>query len=83
MVNKCKPDPEVFEMAAKQLGSEPENCLVLEDSINGAKAALNGGFQIIIVPDSVEPPAELIQQVNGVFDNLIDVIGYIRQQNRS
>jgi hypothetical protein len=35
------------------------------------------------VPDSVEPPAELIQQVNGVFDNLIDVIGYIRQHNRS
>ena len=83
MVKKCKPDPEVFEMAANQLGSEPEACLVLEDSMNGAKAALNGGFQIIIVPDSVEPPAELIQQVNGVFDNLIDVIGYIRQQNRS
>lgn len=34
-----KPHPEIFLKAAKMAESEPENCLVIEDSENGVKAA--------------------------------------------
>ena len=36
---KSKPEPDVFLYAAKLLNVSPENCLVIEDSKNGIKAA--------------------------------------------
>lgn len=38
-VTKAKPDPEVFLIAAKQLGVAPENCVVFEDAVAGVEAA--------------------------------------------
>ena len=36
---KSKPEPDVFLLAAKQLGIDPMHCLVVEDSKNGILAA--------------------------------------------
>lgn len=38
-VTKAKPDPEVFLIAAKNLGVEPSNCVVFEDAVAGIQAA--------------------------------------------
>lgn len=38
-VTNAKPDPEVFLIAAKQLGITPENAIVFEDSVAGVQAA--------------------------------------------
>jgi beta-phosphoglucomutase len=38
-VSKAKPDPEVFLIGAKKLGTKPENCVVVEDAIAGVQAA--------------------------------------------
>lgn len=38
-VNKAKPDPEVFLIAAKKLCYTPKNCIVIEDSMAGIEAA--------------------------------------------
>ena len=46
-IAKSKPDPEVFIKAAKQLGVQPQNCLVIEDASAGVEAALCGGFQVV------------------------------------
>ena len=45
-IQKWKPDPEVFLWAAKTMGYQPKECLVIEDSPIGIKAALNGGFDV-------------------------------------
>ena len=42
-----KPAPDVFLAAAKALGTEPEDCLVIEDSCNGVRAAGNAGMACI------------------------------------
>ena len=39
MVEKGKPDPGIFLLAARLLGCAPERCAVLEDSFNGIRAA--------------------------------------------
>lgn len=44
-----KPAPDVFLAAAHILGRAPRQCLVLEDSENGVRAALAAGMQIIHV----------------------------------
>lgn len=45
-INKWKPDPAVFLWAAKTMGFKPEECVVIEDSLSGVTAALNGGFDV-------------------------------------
>jgi beta-phosphoglucomutase-like phosphatase (HAD superfamily) len=46
-VSRSKPDPEIYLLAAKRLGLPPGECLVLEDSVNGVKAALAAGMNVI------------------------------------
>lgn len=42
-----KPHPEIFERAAKKVGEPHENCVVIEDSTNGIKAAHSAGIPCI------------------------------------
>lgn len=46
-VVKSKPEPEIFLKSAKQSNSLPEQCLVIEDSRNGLKAAKSAGMYCI------------------------------------
>ncbi len=50
---RSKPDPQVFEMAASDLGLEPKDCMVIEDAPAGIQAALAGGFRTIGLGDPV------------------------------
>ncbi len=47
MVEKPKPDPAVYLLAASKLQVDPKNCLVIEDSISGATAAVKAGMCVI------------------------------------
>jgi beta-phosphoglucomutase len=46
-VSKAKPNPEVFLIAADQLGVDPTNCVVIEDAIAGIQAANAAGMYSI------------------------------------
>ena len=50
-VKQLKPAPDIFLVAARELGARPEECLVIEDSLAGVKAACAAGMQVIAVPD--------------------------------
>jgi len=45
-INKWKPDPAVFLWAAETMGFKPSDCLVIEDSLSGVRAAKSGGFDV-------------------------------------
>lgn len=47
MVENGKPAPDLFFYAAKKMGYKPEQCLVIEDSIAGVKAAVNANMKVI------------------------------------
>lgn len=46
-----KPHPAIFISAAKQLGSDPNTCLVVEDSLNGVIAAKAAKMLCVAVPE--------------------------------
>jgi len=48
-VNRGKPDPEVFLLAAESLGAEPADCVVFEDAHVGIAAARAAGMKCIAV----------------------------------
>lgn len=45
-VERGKPHPDLFLFAAKQMGWEPERCLVVEDSHAGVEAGLAAGMKV-------------------------------------
>jgi beta-phosphoglucomutase len=54
-VEKSKPHPEMYSTAIKRLGIKPNECLIVEDNVNGVKAALAAGAYLLKVenPDHV------------------------------
>ena len=46
-----KPAPDVYLEAARRLGLAPERCLVFEDTLEGIRAGLSAGMQVIGVDD--------------------------------
>lgn len=47
-----KPHPQVFLECARSLQVQPEECLVIEDSVNGVIAAKAASMKVIAVPDT-------------------------------
>jgi HAD superfamily hydrolase (TIGR01509 family) len=45
-IRKWKPEPDIFLWAAQTMGFKPKECLVVEDSLTGVKAAKAGGFDV-------------------------------------
>ena len=43
-IQRSKPDPQVFTMAAEMLGLNPKDCMVVEDAEAGIDGAIAGGF---------------------------------------
>ena len=77
MITNGKPNPEVFLLTAKLLSVDPENCIVLEDSYNGIKAAHTAKMIPIMIPDLVDPSNEIMSLLYDKLHSLYDVIGLI------
>ena len=58
MVEKGKPEPDIYLYAAEKLGVTPRECMVLEDSPAGILAAHRAGCVPVMIPDQDEPDAE-------------------------
>lgn len=59
-VAQTKPEPEVYLKAVAGFGAEPAHCIALEDSVNGATAAIAAGLKTIVIPD-LQPPTPTIE----------------------
>ena len=57
-VPRGKPAPDIFLLTAERLGVSPAHCLVLEDSLNGARAAQAAGMRCVAVPNPVYKGSE-------------------------
>jgi beta-phosphoglucomutase-like phosphatase (HAD superfamily) len=71
-VKEGKPNPEIFLKAADLLHVLPENCVVLEDSISGIRAASNAGMVPIMVLDMMEPDDEIRKLTHKVVRDLFE-----------
>ncbi len=69
-VERSKPDPQGYQLAASRVGVPIEDCLIIEDSITGATAAIASGAYLLGVTHS--GPLPMGQKVCHV-ENLIDL----------
>ncbi|KON34321.1 hypothetical protein AC477_00575 [miscellaneous Crenarchaeota group-1 archaeon SG8-32-1] len=68
-VNKPKPNPEIFLSVAKKLGVDQKDCVVIEDSIFGVRAAKKAKMTCIAVPSGVYNKKELEQEHPDIVVN--------------
>lgn len=73
-VQNPKPAPDIFLKAAAELGVKPCECIVVEDSCNGVRAAKAAGMACIgfINPGSGEQDLSAADYLFEVFDNIDD-----------
>ena len=72
-IDKPKPDPEVFLVSAAKLGVKPEDCVVVEDSIFGVKAAKAAEMKCIAVSSGVYSREELEEEnPDLMIDSLVE-----------
>jgi len=72
-----KPNPDPFLEAARQLRVDPADCLALEDSHNGVRAAHAAGMMTVMVPDLLHPTAEMHALAIAVTESLHDVVAML------
>jgi beta-phosphoglucomutase len=84
-VNNPKPDPEVFLAATKCLGVDPEECLVVEDSVFGIRAAKAANMKVIAVATGVYNKEELGKEhPDMLIHSLIDtekILSFVSEAN--
>jgi HAD superfamily hydrolase (TIGR01509 family) len=71
-VQRGKPNPDIYLAAAASLGAEPSDCLAIEDSFAGIRAAAAAGMPVLMVPDLAQPTPEIANLVVAVFPSLIE-----------
>lgn len=69
-VRKGKPDPEIFLKVAAELAVPPARGLVFEDAHSGVRAAADGGFSVVLIPDLLPPTPEISALCARTFSSL-------------
>lgn len=76
-----KPHPEIFLKLAERLNVVPQNCIALEDSTPGIKAALSAKMNAIWIPDCVTIPVVYQRKLQGIFESLEILLSSIQLKN--
>jgi len=66
-----KPNPEVFLVSAAKLGVKPEDCVVVEDSVFGVRAAKAAGMKCIAVSSGAYSREELGKEKPDIIVNAL------------
>lgn len=80
-VENGKPAPDVFLLAAKRLGVDAKDCLILEDSKAGVKAGKASGAIVFMVPDMFTVDKECEDTADRILKNLGEVIEILEGKN--
>ena len=79
-VTHAKPAPEIFEKAWEKAGCPAKNeTLIIEDSLNGVKAANNAKIPVVMVPDIILPTAYEKEHTVAILPDLVAVRDLIKK----
>jgi len=70
-VSESKPSPQIYLLAAERLEVPPNDCVVIEDSPLGVKAAKTGGMKCLAIANT--HPQQKLEEADKVVDSLENV----------
>lgn len=78
LVKNLKPAPDLYLKAAEKLNIDPKNCIAIEDTPIGAKAALDAGMQCYIFLNSLNQKKHFsLLDISGFISKREDIINII------
>ncbi len=78
-VQKSKPAPDCYLLALEKLGLHPEECLAIEDTEHGLKAAAQAGIPCVVLPTE-QSGSHNFEFAEAVLGGMTDAIHYIRDR---
>jgi HAD superfamily hydrolase (TIGR01509 family) len=79
-VERGKPAPDLFLLAAGTIPTDPARCVVLEDSEAGVRGAHAAGMDVLMVPDMKPPCAITRGLARGVYESLVEARAYLSER---
>ena len=77
-VQRFKPEPDSYLLAARRLGVAPRHCAVIEDSTSGVQSARRAGMIVLAVTSSL--PAERLTGAHRIFTSTPQAVNWIRER---
>ena len=75
-VTKGNPDPEIYSLACRKLGADPQESLALEDSYSGIRSAKRGPCGLVLLLTDESPVADCLF---GKMESLDQVAGWLSE----
>lgn len=69
-VDRKKPHPDIYLLAAATIGVDPDRCIVVEDAVSGVEAAIAAGARCLAVTTSY--PRDKLAAAHWIVDSLLD-----------
>lgn len=79
-INKWKPEPDIFLHAAQEMGFHVNECLVIEDSPSGIRAAKAGGFDVWALLND-HNASKMMEEGVRIFKDMNDLDGMIKNEH--
>lgn len=79
-VAHAKPHPEIFEKTWGLFDYKKEETVILEDSLNGIRAAYDAEIPVIMVPDLFKPNQEAREKALAIHKDLYSVKEFLQQK---
>jgi HAD superfamily hydrolase (TIGR01509 family) len=74
LVERPKPDPDIYHRAGALLGVRAADCVVFEDSNPGMRAAIASGARAIMIPDLATPEDEVRRGAARIYASLAQAL---------
>ncbi|MEM7466508.1 MAG: HAD family hydrolase, partial [Pseudomonadota bacterium] len=69
-VSNGKPAPDIFISAAEKISIDPSQCIAVEDSAVGTRAATSAGMYTILIPDLKQPDGEIRELAHEIHQSM-------------
>ncbi len=69
-VPHSKPAPDIYLKSLESLSLSAEECIAVEDSPNGVRAAVAAGIKCVMVPDQIQPDSEMKKSAWKILKSL-------------
>ena len=83
MIERGKPEPDIYLTASGIIGVDPYECLALEDSPMGILSAYRAGMKPVMIPDLLQPDEGTNRLLYAKLPTLLDVIELLSIQNKN
>lgn len=82
-VEKGKPAPDGYLLAARTLGLSPMECIGVEDSRNGLRSLKDAGIPAVMIPDLMPYEGSLAELVTWKLDSLLEICPLVDRLNEN